>query len=117
MLNERRAMWSWRFSEFSRKPRTNVHKHSEGTLADIRLHRAGDSIAREVRDYGKGLSEAVLKESNGNWYASLGVGLRGMNERMRQLGGELYVCLADPGTLVRAMVPMQLKPGSQLQAE
>jgi signal transduction histidine kinase len=86
---------------------TNVHKHSGSALADIRLFRARDSIVLEIRDYGKGLPESVLNESNGNWYASLGVGLRGMNERMRQLGGELSVNLANPGTLVRAEVPMQ----------
>lgn len=87
---------------------TNVHKHSGSAVADIRLFREGDSIVLEARDYGKGLSEAVLSESNGNWYTSLGVGLRGMNERMRQLGGELSVNLANPGTLVRAKVPLQL---------
>jgi signal transduction histidine kinase len=94
---------------------TNVHKHSGSALADIRLFRAGDSIVLEVRDYGKGLSEAVLNESNGNWYASLGVGLRGMNERMRQLGGELSISHANPGTLVRAEVPVHLESPSRPQ--
>ena len=96
---------------------TNVHKHSASALADIRLFRAGDSIVLEVRDYGKGLSEGVLNESKGNWYASLGVGLRGMNERMRQLDGELSVDLANPGTLVRAKVPLQPKTHPQSQSE
>jgi PAS domain S-box-containing protein len=87
---------------------TNVHKHSGSTQADIRLFRDGDSMILEVRDYGGGLSDAVFDDANANWYGALGVGLRGMNERMRQLGGELSLAHADPGTLVRAKVPMQL---------
>jgi signal transduction histidine kinase len=38
----------------------------------------------------------------------LGVGLRGMNERMRQLGGTLELTSTKEGTIVRAMVPAQL---------
>jgi PAS domain S-box-containing protein len=86
---------------------TNVHKHSGSTRADIRLFRDGDNMILEVRDYGKGLSDAVFDDANANWYGALGVGLRGMNERMRQLGGELSLAHEDPGTMVRAKVPMQ----------
>ena len=40
---------------------------------------------------------------------SLGVGLRGMNERMRQLGGSLELFSNEQGTLVKASVPMEVK--------
>ena len=36
---------------------------------------------------------------------NLGVGLRGMNERMRELGGTLELISAADGTTVRATVP------------
>jgi len=37
--------------------------------------------------------------------ASLGVGMRGMNERVRQLGGELKVSSGDKGMSIRAIIP------------
>jgi len=37
---------------------------------------------------------------------SLGVGLRGMSERLRQLGGSLEISFNDSGTQVRAKVPV-----------
>jgi signal transduction histidine kinase len=41
--------------------------------------------------------------------ASLGVGMRGMNERVRQLGWELKVSSGDKGMSIRAIIPT---PGS-----
>jgi signal transduction histidine kinase len=37
---------------------------------------------------------------------ALGVGVRGMNERMRQLKGKLEIISQECGTLVRATIPM-----------
>ncbi len=36
----------------------------------------------------------------------LGVGITGMRERLRQIGGELSVTRAEPGTLVEATIPL-----------
>ena len=87
---------------------TNVHKHSESPNVDICLSQTPSGIVLEVRDYGKGLPQAVVNESNSNWSGSLGVGLRGMSERMVQLGGKLIVTSGNPGTLLRAEVPQTL---------
>ena len=84
---------------------TNVHRHSGSRIAEIRLHEKGDMVILEIEDRGKGFPPGVL-ENNGNGLpAELGVGLRGMNERMRQLGGRIEVASAGTGTLVRAVVP------------
>jgi signal transduction histidine kinase len=85
---------------------TNVIKHSGSAKVDIRLSRQNDKVSLEIRDYGKGLSSEMLNQSS-RWTTALGVGLRGMNERIRQLGGELTVSAADPGTVVCATVPME----------
>jgi PAS domain S-box-containing protein len=85
----------------------NIHKHSGSTQASIRLSRANGIITLEIRDYGKGLPQVVLEQSAMGSTGALGVGLRGMNERIRQLGGELRLNTAEPGTLVTATVPAQ----------
>jgi len=41
---------------------------------------------------------------------SLGVGLRGMSERLRQLGGALQIVSNESGTQVRATVPLRALP-------
>ena len=85
---------------------TNVHRHSGSSTADIRLFRKDDLVMLEIEDHGKGLPAHIL-EANGNALAAeLGVGLRGMNERMRQLGGHIETRSAGIGTIVRAVVPV-----------
>lgn len=86
---------------------TNVIKHSAATKVKIRLAGHHETVTLEIRDNGKGLPSAVLLEAGSN---ALGVGLRGMNERMRQLGGSLSLSAANPGTLVRATVPVRQTP-------
>jgi signal transduction histidine kinase len=56
-----------------------------------------------VRDYGKGVAQVT---SNRDRTSSLGVGIAGMRERVRQFGGELTVTRAEPGTLVEAKIPL-----------
>jgi signal transduction histidine kinase len=41
---------------------------------------------------------------------ALGVGVRGMNERMRQLKGKLEIISQECGTLVRATIPVSHQP-------
>ena len=84
---------------------TNVHRHSGSTTADIRLSRDNGRVVLEVTDRGKGISPELLAK-NREWIVSLGVGLRGMNERIRQLGGELEISSSENGTVVTAGVPV-----------
>jgi signal transduction histidine kinase len=109
-------------SDFTRLPReaelalfrvfqeslTNVHRHSGSPTAEVRLFSKDGMGVLEVRDRGKGLPPGLLEESSRDWMGQLGVGLRGMNERMRQLGGTLELTSTKEGTTVRAMVPAQL---------
>jgi PAS domain S-box-containing protein len=109
-------------SDFTRLPRdaelalfrvfqeslTNVHRHSGSPTAEVRLFSKDGMGILEVRDRGKGLPPGLLEQSSQDWMGQLGVGLRGMNERMRQLGGTLELNSTKEGTTVRAMVPAQL---------
>jgi PAS domain S-box-containing protein len=86
---------------------TNVHRHSGSATADIRLSRRNDLVVMEIKDKGRGISPRLLEEAGKDWLGSLGVGLRGMNERIRQLGGTLEVSSDENGTVVTATVPIE----------
>ena len=85
---------------------TNIHRHSGSANADIRLSLANGDVVLEITDYGKGVPQGVLEEAGPDWMGSVGVGLRGMNERLRQLGGTFDVLSTETGTTVRATVPI-----------
>lgn len=87
---------------------TNVHRHSGSPTAEVRLYMQNGMGVLEVRDHGKGLPPGLLEQSSQDWMGQLGVGLRGMNERMHQLGGTLELVSREKGTTVRAIVPAQL---------
>jgi len=83
----------------------NVHRHSGSNKAFIRLHVHRHRVTLEVRDFGKGIPAGLLEDSSKD---SQGVGLRGMRERMRQLGGDLAVASSKRGTEIRASLPLDL---------
>jgi signal transduction histidine kinase len=85
---------------------TNVQRHSGSNTADIFISRTQNAVMLQVIDYGKGLPNAVLEQGAQGWTGSLGVGLRGMSERLRQLGGTLDVSSDKTATQVRATVPL-----------
>jgi len=85
---------------------TNVHRHSGSTTAAVKLSRMNGEAILEVVDGGKGISPQLLQEFGENWAGSLGVGLRGMNARVSQLGGKLEVQSTGQGTVVKAHVPV-----------
>jgi len=86
---------------------TNVHRHSGSTTAAVRLSKASDEAVLEIADRGKGISPELLQQFGEDWVGSLGVGLRGMNARVSQLGGKLEVRSNGSGTVVRARVPAE----------
>jgi PAS domain S-box-containing protein len=84
---------------------TNVHRHSGSQIAHVRLLSKNGMATLEVADEGKGVPSGILNDVGGDWTRALGVGLRGMNERMRQLGGTLHLSSSERGTTVSASVP------------
>ena len=69
-------------------------------MADVRLRMEADSALLEIEDAGKGIRGEVLEDSGE--LPPTGIGLRGMNERMRQLGGRLEISSNGHGTTVTA---------------
>jgi len=85
---------------------TNVQRHSGSNSAEISLIRAGDRVTLKVVDHGKGMPSEILDQGSQDWMGSLGVGVRGMSERVRQLGGALEIISDQHGTQVFASVPL-----------
>lgn len=85
---------------------TNVHRHSESSVASVWLSAKEGRVTLEIDDRGKGIPAKLLPGSEDDWSASLGVGLRGMHERMQQLGGRLEIRSSNKGTTVRASAPI-----------
>jgi PAS domain S-box-containing protein len=81
---------------------TNVYRHANSTRARVDVEKQSEWIVVRVRDYGRGLPRETTGKSRSS---SLGVGIGGMRERVRQFGGELTVSRAEPGTLVEARIP------------
>jgi PAS domain S-box-containing protein len=84
---------------------TNVHRHSGSSTASVRLSLADGAAVLQIQDRGNGIPTKLMEESGQDWLGSLGVGLRGMSERMRQLGGKLEVASTATGTTVTASLP------------
>lgn len=88
---------------------TNVHRHSGSETAEVRLCTDDGNAVLEIRDSGKGFNQTLLEQGGEDWMGALGVGVRGMHERMRQLKGKLEIITKERGTLVRALMPASLR--------
>lgn len=87
---------------------TNINKHSGGARASIRLESNDGQVILEIRDDGRGMATSTSSELP-EGIDDMGVGIPGMRQRMRQLGGTLEVVSSDRGTMVTATVPMTLE--------
>lgn len=84
---------------------TNVHRHSQSKTASIRFLVDDQNALLEVQDQGKGLPSDPSGVTDKN-LGQLGVGIRGMRERIRQLAGTLEITSDAHGTTVRAKIPL-----------
>ena len=84
---------------------TNIHHHSGASRSEILIERSDAQVALEVKDNGCGMKYDLLKRFRETG-AGLGVGLTGMCERVRDLGGDLQLDSDSNGTLVRIRIPV-----------
>jgi two-component system, NarL family, sensor kinase len=85
---------------------TNVHRYSGSPSAEIRIFQSARKVHLEIVDHGKGVKAGTDRSSFAG-APTLGVGIPGMRERIRQLGGQLEVEFSDEGTRVAASLPME----------
>ena len=88
----------------------NIHRHAESLVAIVRLTHCSNEVRVEVEDHGKGVPPEKKRDFEAG--GSLGVGMRGMRERLRQLGGSLDVISPGQGqgTTVVARLPTSSEP-------
>jgi len=85
---------------------TNIFRHSGSDTASVRITRRSGIVRLEVADNGKGIPDDVLAALNSSG-GQLGVGIRGMRERIRQLGGWLQVKSRPDGTTIISSLPVE----------
>jgi signal transduction histidine kinase len=84
---------------------TNILRHSGSKKAEVRLDIGGQEVVLSVRDYGKGMSREQIEKfmTSGT---DVGVGLGGMRERVRDLGGKIELQTPGTGTAVKVTLPL-----------
>lgn len=83
---------------------TNVYRHSGSATARVRIRLDSGMVKFEIADSGKGIPQDILDTLNGSG-GQLGVGVRGMRERIRQLGGWLRIKSCESGTTIVGVLP------------
>lgn len=84
---------------------TNAHRHSASPSVEVKFERLPDCAVLEIRDFGRGLPPAVMERFQRTGTGS-GVGLAGIRERIKELGGDFTICSSGEGTTLRSSVPL-----------
>jgi signal transduction histidine kinase len=84
---------------------TNAHRHSASPNVEVKFQRFPDLATLEIQDFGKGLPKAVMDRFQRTGTGS-GVGLAGIRERVKELGGDFTISSNDAGTILRSAVPL-----------
>jgi signal transduction histidine kinase len=85
---------------------TNIHRHASTPNASIRLTSSAGAVVLDIQDQGRGLRDHPTLRPGTRLPEILGVGIQGMRERIRQLGGTFDIEFTDTGTTVHVAVPL-----------
>jgi PAS domain S-box-containing protein len=91
----------------------NVQRHSGSATADLQLLIRNGNVVLKVSDAGKGIPWEILGQAEHGQLFAAGVGLRGMNERMKQLCGRLDLTSSKQGTTVIATIPIAVQQAAK----
>jgi signal transduction histidine kinase len=84
---------------------TNVFRHSNARQVWVTLAQRESQLAITVRDDGKGIGREITEFRPD----SVGVGIGGMRQRVKEFGGEVRLKNANPGTVVEVVMPLRGK--------
>jgi PAS domain S-box-containing protein len=89
---------------------TNVHRHSQSKRVDIDISHDQHTVSLVIRDYGLGISVERIRAFRDRG-SGMGVGLGGMRERVREVGGTLRIEPGkDSGTVITVEIPLVERP-------
>jgi signal transduction histidine kinase len=88
----------------------NVFRHSAARNAWVTVRQQANDLLVTVRDNGKGIDNNNVLEFRPD---SLGMGIGGMRQRIKEFNGELRLENAHPGTIVEVIIPTKHLPQSQ----
>ncbi|MGA9390038.1 MAG: ATP-binding protein [Candidatus Sulfotelmatobacter sp.] len=94
---------------------TNIHRYSEASTAGVRLRLDDGKLIFEVSDNGRGIAEDRLRQLHGS-DGNAGVGIAGMRERIRELGGHFEIDSGKSGTIVSVVIPISKAADSTKRA-
>lgn len=90
----------------------NIHRHSKSPSAEVVFRQAGNDVALTISDRGIGIAPQQMEQFRSA--GSVGVGLAGMRERVREIGGSFDIDSNSGGTTLRVRVPM---PGARNETD
>lgn len=85
---------------------TNIQRHSRSERADVKFAVDGREVNLQVRDYGVGLPRETFQGFTESG-SSVGIGLAGMKERIREQRGEFKIASDSHGTTISVHLPVQ----------
>jgi signal transduction histidine kinase len=92
---------------------TNVHRHSKSRVAKITLEQVRGKVRVTIEDRGVGMPPA---SSATGWNPPMGVGIAGMRERVKQLGG-IFDVRSEPGRGTAISVELPISRSSKTAHE
>jgi two-component system, NarL family, sensor kinase len=88
---------------------SNIERHSGSMTAEILFRRKPGQLVFEITDHGCGIPNKMLNQLNSGG-ALPGIGITGMRERVRLLGGIMEIRSSSDGTTVVAKLPIRRFP-------
>ena len=82
---------------------SNIRRHAHSQTAAISLERNTNYLHLEIADSGRGIPSEVLSQTGSKM---VGVGITGMRERVRLLGGRFLIQSNETGTRIRVVLPI-----------
>ena len=83
---------------------TNVHRHAGTMRSAVQITATADGVGVQIKDNGQGIPGFVsLDHPN----VKLGVGIQGMRERVRHVGGSFDLRSDENGTTINAILPLK----------
>jgi len=89
----------------------NIHRHSGSKVARIAIDLKADDVTLEICDEGAGIPNKTLMEFHSGTRLP-GVGMAGMRERVRDMGGRFDIHSSANGTKIRINLPLAAATGS-----